>query len=189
MLPKVIGICGLKRCGKDTLARYFVDHHGYKHCKIADDLKKVVQVLFGFTDGQLETDEKDQVDPSWNITPRSAMQFFGTEVMQYKIQEILPDVQRNFWIMSFIKKHLHTQPIVISDLRFLHEYDALMKASQSNMLVIRVERDSCVNCSHASEQEHKDIPANMVIHNNGNIEELYVELKKKLVELDYTLTA
>ena len=179
MIPKVIGVCGLRRAGKDTVARYFVDHLGYEHCKISDELKKIVQLLFHFTDQQLETDEKDRIDPRWNITPRCAMQFIGTEIMQYKIQEILPDTGRKFWISSFIQRHLvNDKKIVISDLRFLHEYEELQKATQNQLLVIRVERNNCMESAHISEKEYKTIPADIVVTNDGSIDELYTQLVK-----------
>jgi hypothetical protein len=172
-LPRIIGICGRRRCGKDTLANYLMSEHGYTNRKIADDLKKIVKILFGFTDSQLETDEKDMVDASWGITPRKSMQFIGTEVMQFKIQDILPTIGRKFWIDAFIKKYVNLEDrIVISDLRFLHEYEELKK---HNVFVIRIERPMHQGepDEHASEKEYMEIPANMVLHNTGSVDELF----------------
>jgi hypothetical protein len=169
-VPKLIAICGYKRSGKDTLAEYIRMKHGHKHVKIAEKLKAVVKTVFGFTDDQVESDTKEQVDPRWGITPRQAMQFIGTEVFQYKVQELLPDIQRALWIKGLIAEHLNTPnppPIVISDLRFLHEYEEL---KPYGVFVIRINRPCCKQYAmldmHASEREFLDIPFDMEVNNN-----------------------
>lgn len=180
-MNNIIGICGKRRSGKDLIANFICSQYNYTNKKISNDLKSIVKILFGFSDSQLESNEKDIIDPVWNITPRQSMQFFGTEIIQYKIQELIPDIQRNFWIKSFINKNIinNTQKIIISDLRFLHEYEELKKY---NIIIIRVERKTDNVSSvdeHISEKEYLKIPTDIVIQNNGSIEDLY----KKINEL------
>ena len=83
--------------------------------------------MFGFTNEEIENDEKDIVNKKWGVSPRTVMQFIGTELFQYKIQEILPDVGKKFWINSLIESLKQSENYVISDLRFLHEYEELKK--------------------------------------------------------------
>jgi len=153
---------------------------GYVNRKVADDLKSLVKLLFGFSEGQVESDEKDMIDERWGLTPRRTLQFFGTEVMQYKIQELLPDVGRKFWIQSFINKYIMQQNdmVVVSDLRLLHEFEEL---SKHGLFVIRVDRtDYCSSREqdeHISEKEYLQIPANVVFDNNGSIEDLRFKVK------------
>jgi hypothetical protein len=177
--PKLISICGRRRSGKDTIASFLCNEYGYANHKIADDLKSLVKLLFGFSDSQVETDTKDVVDPRWGISPRKALQFFGTEIMQYQVQHLLPDVGRNFWIQSFIKKNIidTNKLIVISDMRFVHEYNHL---KNHDVFVIRVERDDhelCEHDEHVSEKEYLNIPAHVIVKNNGNHEELYANIR------------
>lgn len=188
-LPKIIGVCGRRRCGKDTIANYMCNKYGFVNKKIAHDLKHVVQFLFDFTDQQIESDEKDICDDHWNIPPRKALQFIGTDMMQYRLQEILPHIGRSFWIKSFIKKNLHNnnQPLVISDLRFPHEYEELKKY---NIFVIRVDRpvlniDIGVD-EHLSEKEYTQIPADMTVTNDGTLEDLYKKIDNILIKFDQT---
>lgn len=181
--PRLIGLCGKKRSGKDTITNYLCDNYQYNNKKIATDLKILIKLLFGLSDSQLETDEKDIIDKNWNITPRKIMQFFGTEIMQIEIQRLLPNINKNFWIKSFIKKNLKDKEnyIVISDLRFIHEYKELEK---ENIFVIRVERNKNMNIDeHISEKEYLDIPADIVIQNNGTIEELYKNIEFIMTKL------
>lgn len=191
-IPKIIGICGKRRSGKDTLANYICTHYTFENKKISDNLKSLVKILFGFSDTQVENDEKDIIDPLWNISPRQSLQFFGTEIMQYKIQELLPDINRKFWIKSFITNNIInniSKNIVISDLRFNHEYEELKK---HNILIIRIDRESNINNienvdDHCSETEHIQIPADIIIKNDGTIEELYSKINKELIKFNYPL--
>jgi hypothetical protein len=174
-----IGICGKKRSGKDVVADYLVANYAFEKKKIADDLKTVIKLLFNFTSQQLEDDTKDHIDARWNITPRTAMQFIGTDIMQFEIQKIMPHIGRNFWIDSFLKKIANTERLVISDIRFKHEYEAIKHAS-TKFIMIRLERPDHNNQQdqHSSETEFTEIPADITIKNDGTIEDLTSQISR-----------
>jgi hypothetical protein len=177
-IPRIIAVCGQKRCGKDTLASFITSQYGHKNVKIAENIKVLVKTLFGFTDDQVESDIKEAIDPHWGISPRKAMQFIGTEMFQYKIQELLPDIQRNFWIKSTIQQHIISSqdPLVISDLRFYHEYVALKKF---DVFVIKIMKNKDVNMdTHASETEYKTIPVDLTIFNDATKKDMFDTLLK-----------
>lgn len=185
MAPRIIAICGLKRSGKDTIADYLCQHYGYEKIKIATPLKNGLKAMFGFTDAQIEGDDKDVVDPRWGIEPRKVMQYIGTEVMQYQIQALMPDMGRNFWIRSLVEQYIKNAPrdkrYVIPDLRFRHEYDMLQ---QYGVEFWRVERtsertQSATSCPHASEQEYLNIPVSKVYCNDKK-ERLYHDIKSHM---------
>jgi dephospho-CoA kinase len=180
IFPQIIAICGKKRSGKDMISNYISSKYNYTNKKISEDLKAIIKILFNFNDSQIETDEKDVIDPLWGIKPRQSMQFLGTEIMQFKIQELLPKVQRKFWITSFINKNIinNQQKIIISDLRFLHEFEELKKF---NAFIIRVERNQNNSSScdeHISEKEYLQIPTDIVIQNDGTIKDLYNKINE-----------
>lgn len=178
--PKIIAICGIKRSGKDTIADHIISKYDYEKIKLADPLKFAVQKLFNFTDDQVgDSDDKDKIDPNWDITPRQVMQFFGTEVMQYKIQELLPTIGRKFWINSLIKNIKPMKNYIISDLRFQHEYEELRK---HNVFIIKVIRPT-TNISkdnHLSEEEWQNIPENILIVNDSDINSLLIKVDNAL---------
>ncbi len=179
-LFRVIGVCGRRRSGKDTLAGILHDLYGYENVKISSDLKNALKILFGFDNEQIEGNLKDVVDERWGVSPRQAMQFIGTEVMQYKIRELLPNMGRKFWIKGFINKHidgrLDDRLLVITDIRFLHEYDELKRYLHNDLLMLRVERDernvTSLLDEHSSEQEFLNIPVSHIICNNGSKDDL-----------------
>ena len=176
--PCIIAVCGYKRSGKDTIAEYLTNNYNYNHYKITDKLRKVVQLLFNLNDNDYEKN-KEENDDRWDTTPRKMMQFIGTEVFQYKIQELIPNIGRNFWIKSLLSDELldniknNNHKIVISDLRFLHEYENL-KQLKIPLVVIKVTNKNIKNIdNHISETEHLKIPIDYEIENNGTIEDLY----------------
>lgn len=178
-LPRVIGLCGRRRAGKDTVAGILDELHGYENVKISQDLKDALKILFGFSNDQIESCLKDQVDERWGISPRQAMQFIGTEVMQYNINGLLPNMGRKFWIKGCINKHIlpfEDKLIVLSDLRFLHEYEELKHTFLESFIVIRIDRDATNIDSlvdeHVSEKEYLNIPYDVLITNNGSKDDL-----------------
>lgn len=173
-MPRIIAVCGLKRSGKDTISDIICEQFGYKKIKIAQGLKDMLKAAFGFTDEQLETDLKDEIDPNWGVSPRLVMQFMGTNIMQYEIQKIIPGVGRTFWMKRIIDHYIEGDinvKYVISDMRFVHEYEMIKKY---NPLVIRVDRPgiSYPLDMHPSETEHRTIPCQVVVENSKTLEHL-----------------
>lgn len=194
MLPKIIAVCGYKRSGKDTIAKYLNKKYNYKHLKITYKLKECLKLLFDLRDHELETDKKEKINKKWNVTPRKLMQFIGTEIFQYKIQEILPDIDKKFWIKTFLtdslvnnlrnKKDFH---IVISDIRFLHEYEELKKLNIP-ISVIKVTNDNIMIDSneelHISEREFIKIPYDKEILNNSTFDDMYKKIDEYIININ-----
>ena len=189
-MPKIIAICGAKRCGKDVLAEHLVNKYNYERVAFANPLKVAVKNLFNFDDDQVGigkdegTDRKDIVDERWGITPRAALQFFGTEIMQEKIQELLPNMKRNFFantLKNYIENAENSENdkrYVISDLRFIHEHEMLLNMpniSINDIMIIRVIRPSENRAKeqyqHISELEYVNIPYDIIMINNGTIDD------------------
>lgn len=173
--PNIIAICGYKRSGKDTIAKFIVDKYGYEHYKLAAPLKECIQQLFGFTQEEMEGSLKEQIHDYWQTSPRILMDYIGTHVFQYEIQNVIPDIKRNFWINNLINKsdikNNRNKKIVISDLRFEHEYNELMKY---NTLVIKVVNSRVKMADNlSSEKECDNLKEHVTLMNNGSINELH----------------
>ena len=175
-MHRVIAICGYKRSGKDTIADFLVANYNYTPLKIAEGLKSMIKTMFDFTDDQLEATKED-IDERWGITPRRAMQFFGTEIMQQEVQKLLPDVGRSFWMRKITNTLANAAPdekFVISDMRFYHEYEALQEFYP---YIIKVTNPSvtCID-THCSETEFATIPHHIEVLNDGTLEALYEKI-------------
>ena len=174
---RIIAICGKTRSGKDTVAKYIEFKYKYQHKKISDCLKKGVSELFGFSYTQLENNDKDKIDPIFNITPRDAMNFIGTHVFQYEIQKLLPDSNRCFWIDRLLRSLDNDASIVISDLRFLHEVE---KLSNHDLTIIRIDRSNTIDQTNYYKSELLDIEEDLRIDNNSTLNQLYMNVQYEL---------
>ena len=67
----IIGVCGFIGSGKDTIADYLVNFHGFRRESFASTLKDAVSQVFGWDRTMLEGRTKqarewrEQVDPWW----------------------------------------------------------------------------------------------------------------------------
>ena len=140
----IIGVCGFIGSGKDTIADYLTNFHGFRRESFANTLKDAVAQVFGWDRTMLEGRTKqarewrEQVDPWWaerlnmpNLTPRWILQYWGTEVCRKAFHD-------DIWIASLENKLRNsTDDIVISDCRFPNEIKSIKNAGG---IVVRVVR-------------------------------------------------
>jgi hypothetical protein len=165
----IIGVCGFIGSGKDTIADYLTNFHGFRRESFANTLKDSVSAVFGWDRTMLEgrtasaREWREQVDPWWaerlnmpNLTPRWVLQYWGTEVCRKGFHD-------DIWIAALENKLRSSKDdIVISDCRFPNEIKSIRAAGG---IVIRVKRgedpvwykdacdvnagDKCLNYSRA----------------------------------------
>jgi hypothetical protein len=140
----IIGIAGFQGSGKDTIADYLCNLHGFKRDSFAATLKDAVSAIFGWDRELLEGRTKESrawretVDQWWadrlgmpNLTPRLVLQKWGTEVARKSWHD-------DTWIASLENKlNKAHNDIVITDVRFPNEIKAIKNAGG---IVIRVKR-------------------------------------------------
>lgn len=179
----IIGITGRKYNGKDTLGKLFVDEYGFKQLAYADPLKDVCKIIFGFTDEQLYGSKKEELDNFWKITPRTALQFVGTNLFREQSIKLLPYIDKNIWVEVMKKKILDeweknpSTKFVITDIRFQNEAQLV---KDFNGIVIRVTRN-IMNTNidnHASEAMIDNLDVDYDVTNNESIEKMYLNVKK-----------
>ena len=131
-MRKIIGINGLIGAGKDTIADYLVEQHGFKKLKFADRLKDAAAELFNLDRAMLEGNTIESREwretklDFWSeemnidVTPRYIIQKFGTECMRNGFYD-------SIWL-AIVKKELLENPnqdYVIADVRFPNEGDLI----------------------------------------------------------------
>ena len=140
----IIGVCGFIGSGKDTVADYLTNFHGFRRESFANSLKDAVAHVFGWDRTMLEGRTKsarewrEQVDPWWaerldipTLTPRWILQYWGTEVCRKAFHD-------DIWIASLENKLRNSKDdIVISDCRFPNEIKSIKDAGG---IVVRVVR-------------------------------------------------
>lgn len=128
----ILGLIGNQRVGKDTIANYLVTNHGFKKFSFADPIKKVSKIIFGWTEEQCESNLKDLLDEESGIVPRDFFKWLGTNIMQFKFDTDFTNHNippRSIWAYSILKEVQYQLKInsdcniVITDFRFVHEYN------------------------------------------------------------------
>ena len=130
-LPKVIGVSGFAGSGKDSFANIFVEKYGYTKISMADSIKDMLSVVFGWDREMLQgaTPEsrlwRETPDEFWSsvleypFTPRKAMTTIGTNLFRVHFH-------KDIWVQSVKKKILDVGTnVIIPDLRFGNEIEMM----------------------------------------------------------------
>jgi dephospho-CoA kinase len=179
-MSTLIGICGKKRHGKDTVGDYLVKEYGFIKISFSDKLKEICKILFNFSDEQLYGSLKETEDPYWKVTPRNVLQFVGTDLFRNQLSKIIPHIKKDFWVecvKHFLLQNKHKR-IVICDVRFINEANMIKDLGGK---LIKITRNLISQDDHASEQEVDLIKTDYNIKNNETITELYREIDKLFV--------
>lgn len=175
----IIAICGQRGTGKTTAAKYISETYGYETYAMAQPLKDALKAMFGFSDEQLDGNEKDEIDPYFGVTPRIMLQTLGTEWGQHTL-----NTGRSIWVKRF--QLLVWKPglnYVISDVRFQHELDGLKNLDE--MVSLRLYRgDDYLNDLH--ESETLDLKTDLAIGNDTTCKVLCNKLDQVMWRVNTT---
>lgn len=191
---QIICLIGQKRVGKDTVADIIQARDPeFQRFALAEPIKDIARIMFNFTEEQLFSAEKDMLDDRWGIRPRDFFERFGTDIMQFDIYKYLPDLEltvptRCFWVQSLINKinRLRCQKIIITDVRGMHELDAISAAFPMARFIkiTRIYLLSSNDGEHITQQEPELIPLDKidaVIDNSSTLEELKKKVEKYII--------
>lgn len=177
--PFLIGICGRKRSGKDSISDMFINEFGFVKRSFAGPLKEACRIIFGFSDEQVNGNLKEKIDETWGMTPRYILQAVGTDLFRNQID-------KNIWIKS-MECFLRNNPdknVIVPDIRFANEADFIRSCPGRQGILIKVERPSLgVNKdTHPSETEMENYNNfDFLIVNNQSLAYLQGTLFTKLV--------
>lgn len=199
----IIGICGLIGSGKDTIASRLIKKHSYERYSWATPLKDMTAQLFGWDREMLEGTtpelrmQREIKDDWWSSklnkdwSPRSALQYMGTEVMRDALH---PDI----WVLAGQRRITGKTNVVIPDTRFPNEIKAIREMGGQIWMVQRgkmpdwydaLSEWNAVNQHvagawvhgymaqnwpgvHASEYSWNGTAFDVVINNKGTVEDL-----------------
>ena len=174
-MKSIIAFAGQKGSGKDTCADYLVEHYGYTKYAFATPIKDICRTLFDLSEEQLYGDLRETIDERYSQTPRQLLQKFGTDFCRDMIDQ-------EFWINYFKRwakrTDLQNDKIVISDVRFQNEMDAVNDLGGRVFAIKRPGHDESAD-QHVSEQQHL-IGYHGIIHNDGTIDSLVSQVKSQI---------
>lgn len=204
LMPKVIGIAGLKRVGKDTAANFFVEK-GYSKLNLADELKDKCSEWWNIPRAYFDDENKKETKFTRAIVVDSnvakaiveyASQFdyyFNKEKLYNSIfqaiytsprqmmQHVGSEVFRNnvhpdFWIDRYLDSVYNRDKVVTADIRFENERK-LIKKLGGQVLLVKRNLTHTVTDNHVSENSLGDESEyDVIIENNNSVEKMYEQL-------------
>lgn len=189
----LIGLNGFKQAGKDTAAEHLIDQYGFERRAFADHLKELFAAFFDIPVEWIDQYKNDPTckvaigwenkpeltpinapDRMWSpmvsMTLREGLKRMGTEMMREKhnydfwVDYLLPP------LADTMKTFQGDKNTIITDTRFENE---LMRIKDWGGVNIRIERSGIMGEDHGSEQTPPSYLIDLVITNDGTIEELH----------------
>ena len=179
----IIGLSGYARSGKDTIADYLVENHGFIKLSFATPMRQALYnldpeitdlsgLIYGFRQAVnlFGWEDMKTYFPSY----RGLMQRMGTEVGREMFGE-------DFWVQQALKQVTPGANVVFSDVRYQNEANAVQASAGE---VWRVERPGVGPANgHTSEHDLDNYKFNHRIMNYGPVEDLYETVTTILTDL------
>lgn len=180
-LNHVIGVTGKKGSGKTTAAKYLA-HQGYVRVNFKDALLKEIKEKFPKTLSALvRLIEREQYNGIAPLTVDRLLEEKTDEIARFFLQEYGTDVRRvdneDYWVVKWLKNAKHHSLLVVDDVRFINEADAVRGL---NGIIVRIVREGQVsNDTHTSETQMDMLePDYTITVPDGRLDLMYAELDK-----------
>ena len=160
----IIGFAGRAGAGKTTAAMRLVDKYGYEIYSFAKPIKDLLCPFFGWDGRHAYGELKEEIDTQWGFSPRAAFQTFGTEFAR----ALNPD----FWLIK-AQQSIKNFNTAIDDIRFTNEAGWTRKRG---ILIHVIRPDAKDVRQHVSETPLEIHRNDLILQNNGTIEDLYQKL-------------
>ena len=173
----IIGLTGNIGSGKSLVAEYFKTKFNAEEYILSTPIKEIA-IIIGFSRKNVygTQEDKEKIDPILGISVREFLQQFGTTIGRNMFSKIFPNMNlgyyKNIWLQMFInyyEKFPKNKLIVVSDVRFLDEFDYIKKKQGT---IIKINRN--INkCCHQSETELEYISPDYTVYNDGSQNDLF----------------
>ncbi|AWY39440.1 deoxynucleotide monophosphate kinase [Pseudomonas putida] len=170
----LIGLAGRARTGKTTAANHLVNVHGFQGYAFADPLRDGLMNILNLSPCDFDGARKEQPIEWLGRSPRELMQSLGTD---WGRDQVHPDL----WLLlaaqnlEFLGQTNDTATgFVISDLRFENEAEFVRK--RGGMVIHFLRPDAVEVNPHLSEAGVGIQDCDLVLHNDGALEDLFGQL-------------
>jgi len=166
---RLIGLIGLKGCGKSTVAQWLCNDHGFHRLAFATPLKRMLEVIIPAEN--LYGSKKEEVIAWLGCSGRHAMQTLGTDWGRQMISPTL-------WVDALARnpEFLHGRAVV-DDCRFPDEAELIRSHGGE---IWKIHRSGCGGDGHRSELESADIVPDVELFNDGEVGDLVKQITTAL---------
>jgi hypothetical protein len=165
----IIGLTGYAQSGKDTVANILIEHFGYRRVAFADPIRKLLH-------------EMNPTVKDGGYRLRGVVDGYGWDVAKTAFPEVRTLLQNlgvgarntfgeDFWVSQALMGLEPTDKVVITDVRFTNEADAIKQYAGAQMWRIKRVGVNPVN-EHVSESQMDGYSVDQIFVNNGTVEDL-----------------
>ena len=193
--PKLIGLGGKLRSGKDAFADYLVEHHGYVKMGMSDILHESAMAMNPIVDAYIDNDEISFAPFLQLVTYREATEKRGYVAAKEEFPEYRAFLQRmgtefgrniideDLWV-DLTRDRIDDfmgrgKSVVVTGIRFPNEI-AMIREGELGFS-IWINRPGLVttesHAAHASETGLTEADFDIVVQNDGDLDELYAKAK------------
>lgn len=164
----LIGLCGAAGCGKTTVAEGLRDRYGYRVLSFADPLYDAVSAITGVPVERLKDRAVKEAElPGIGKSPRFLLQTLGTDWGRAIVDE-------DIWVKAAMARVSGDENVVIADVRFDNEADAIRGRGGVVFYVVRPGWRclAAETSKHASERGISMDRIDAFIDNSGTVDQL-----------------
>jgi hypothetical protein len=163
----IIGLCGLAGSGKDSVSAILSRRHGFAYISFAGPIYLAVSEITGMPPAKLKDRElKERPIPWLGKSPRELLQTLGTEWGRGMVRE-------DIWVRIAMRRASERERVVITDVRFENEAEAIRHAGGQVWLVERPGAGLAGAAGgHSSEAGIPGHLVNQVVRNIGTLDDL-----------------
>ena len=181
LTSNLICIVGNIGAGKSTVAD-ILKNRGYEEIMFAGPVKEIGLIL-GFENKELYGSQEDKlkINDFWGVSGREFMQKFATDMMRNELPKHINMNMDNktIWVRLCEKKIIDmlkdNKKIIVSDGRFFDEIDMIKTLGGK---IIKIVRNNSYQQNHESETYISNLHADIIIDNNGTLDELAEQINK-----------
>lgn len=174
----LIGLCGAAGSGKTTIAEGLRDRHGFRVLSFADPLYDAVAAITGVPVERLKDRAVKEVElPGIGRSPRYLLQTLGTDWGRAMVDE-------NLWINAAMARVAVGEDVVIADVRFDNEAQAIRDRGGRVFYVVRPGW-RCLKSTEATHSSERGVCVEKIdgyITNDGTIDQLLDDFAGRIIE-------
>lgn len=175
--PRIIGLSGYAQTGKDTVANILVNDYGYKRVAFADKIREFLYEVNPMVACSPTGYLRDLVDlVGWDKAKQEAQVRRLLQDMGVGARKLFGD---QFWVAQALLPISSSERIVITDVRFTNEADAIKKYDGAQVWRVMRPGVQAVN-QHVSETQMDEYVTDHVLLNSSTIEDLKALVKAKM---------
>lgn len=191
--PKLIGLGGKLRSGKDAFADYLVEHHGYVKMGMSDILHESALAMNPIIHAVADADAECSPELE-TFTYREATEEYG----YVRAKELFPEyraflqrmgtefgrniIDENLWVnltlARIFEQFEQGKDVVVTGIRFPNELRMISDAMGRSIWINRPSlqtKSATLAAIHASENGVNESDFDIVVQNDGDLDELYAK--------------